>query len=346
MKSYSEEKKYIGHRDQLIMAKRVSLLEGKGSGCELIEVQNGSGLHFSVNMSRGMDIPYVEFNGQNFGFVSPCGIVAPQYFDDKGLGFLKSFTAGFLTTCGLKMAGAPCEYEGNEYGLHGNVSHTPAEESGYRIDEKKDIPTVNIYGKMRDAVVFGDKLLLEREIRCDYKDRKIYITDQVTNEGYKPARHMIIYHCNIGYPILSPESEIFIPSEKVYARNEHAQEGIAEWDQLQEPDASFEEMCYYHIPAKDRDGYGVGAIFNHQLNMGIAVYYHTDTLDRMVQWKMMGAGDYVMGLEPCNSTIDGIKDAVENGTMKYIQPGETIEHRLVFEILNKKEEFDELKKKY
>lgn len=346
MKSYKEEKRYIGHRDQLIRAKRIQMVEGKAAGCELVEVQNGSGLHFSVNLSRGMDIPYVEFNGQNFGFISPCGIVAPQYFDDKGFGFLKSFTAGFLTTCGLKMAGAPCEYEGTEYGLHGNISHTPAEESGYRIDESGEIPKVEIYGKMRDAVVFGDKLVLDRSIRCDYKERKIFVTDQVTNEGYQPARHMIIYHCNIGYPILSPESEIFIPSREVIARNAHAQEGIAIWDQVQEPESGYEEMCYYHIPEIDKEGYGAGAIYNPNLNMGIAVSYHTGTLDRMVQWKMMGNGDYVMGLEPCNSTIDGIEDAVKNGTMKYIQPGETIEHKLVFQIMNTKEEFEEFKKKF
>ncbi|WP_274595949.1 DUF4432 family protein [Robinsoniella peoriensis] len=38
-------------------------------------------------------------------------------------------------------------------------------------------------------------------------------------------------------------------------------------------------------------------------------------LDHFVQWKMMGAGDYVMGLEPANATIDGIADAIENGSV-------------------------------
>lgn len=346
MKSYKEEKKYIGNRDQLIRAKRIKMLEGKAAGCELIDVYNSSGMHFTVNMSRGMDIPYFEFNGKNFGFLSPCGIVAPQYFDDKGLGFLKSFTAGFLTTCGLKMAGAPCEYKGTEYGLHGNISHTPAEETGYTIDESKDRPSIKIHGKMRDAVVFGDKLVLEREIRCDYKEQKIYVTDFVTNEGYQAARHMIIYHCNIGYPVLSPDSEIFIPSETVCARNEHAKEEIGVWNQLQEPDKDYEEMCYYHQPKIDQKGYGAAAIYNPHLEIGISVQYHTGTLDRMVQWKMMGTGDYVMGLEPCNSTIDGIEDAVKNGSIKYIQPGETIEHRLVFSVLDGREQFEDLKKRY
>ena len=57
---------------------------------------------------------------------------------------------------------------------------------------------------------------------------------------------MILYHCNIGYPVLSPDSEIFIPALETKARNVHAQEGIDSWMKVQEADADYEEMCYYH----------------------------------------------------------------------------------------------------
>lgn len=153
--NYQEEKKYVGHRDQLMRIKRFRMQEGKAEGVELLDVQNRSGMHFDVNVSRGMDIPYLDFCGENIGFVSPCGIVSPEYFDDKELGFLKSFTAGFLTTCGLKVAGAPCEYEGTFYGLHGNLSHIPAEEVSAVIEENGDSPCAVMKGKVRDAVIFG-----------------------------------------------------------------------------------------------------------------------------------------------------------------------------------------------
>lgn len=343
---YNDEKRYVGHRDQLLKAKRIVLQDGKANNVSMIDVSNRSGMRFDVNISRGMDIPYLEYCGENFGFVSPCGVVAPEYFDDKELGFLKSFTAGFLTTCGLKMAGAPCEYQGKAYGLHGNISHTPAEEVCCEIVEDEEIPYIKITGKVRDAVVFGDKLVLKREIRCYYRDRKITLHDEVTNEGYKKAHHMIIYHCNIGYPVLAPESEIFIPSNEVKARNSHAQEGIQEWMRAQESDPDYEEMCYYHKLHADEQGYAAAAIFNHEENLGVAIKYNTDTLERMVQWKMMGAGEYVMGLEPCNTTIDGIEDAIENGSMKYLEPGETVCYDLELCVLNSESEFNELKQKF
>ena len=61
---------------------------------------------------------------------------------------------------------------------------------------------------------------------------------------------------------------------------------------------------------------------------------------------MMGAGDYVIGLEPANSTIDGIKDAVENKSMKYIEPGEYVEHNLNFYVLRNEEEMKQIKEKF
>ena len=60
---------------------------------------------------------------------------------------------------------------------------------------------------------------------------------------------------------------------------------------------------------------------------------------------MMGAGDYVMGLEPGNSTIDGIEDAVNNGSMKYLEPGESREYQLTFHILKGRESFEKIKQK-
>ena len=59
----------------------------------------------------------------------------------------------------------------------------------------------------------------------------------------------------------------------------------------------------------------------------------------------MGAGDYVMGLEPGNSTIDGIEDAVANGSMKYLEAGESVDYHLTFHILKGREEFDKIKEK-
>lgn len=167
----------------------------------------------------------------------------------------------------------------------------------------------------------------------------------MTNEGYKKVRHMILYHCNIGYPVLAPDSEVYIPSMNTNARNAHALEGIDSWMKTQEADPDYEEMCYYHTLKPDENNHSFVAIYNPELDMGIAIEIDLSTLDHLVQWKMMGAGDYVMGLEPANTTIDGIEDAIENGSMKYLDAGESVEYHLTFHVLQGREEFEEIKKK-
>lgn len=340
---YQEEKKYVGNQEQLFCVQKVKLEDGKAEGVTMLEIRNRSGMQFAVNTSRGMDIPYLSFCGENIGYISPCGIVAPQYFDDKGVGFLKSFTAGFLTTCGLKVAGAACKYKEKEYGLHGNISHIPAENITYEIVESKKSVYARIAGTVKDASIFEDRLRLDRKIVCCYKEKKFIIHDTVKNEGYKKTHHMILYHYNIGYPVLSPESDIYIPSSEIIPRNEHAKQGISNYSQVELPDPEYEEMCFYHKLIPDKENCASICVFNRKLDIGIVLKIHLDTLDHFVQWKMMGAGDYVMGFEPGNTTIDGIEDAIQNGSMKYLEPGEEVEYKMEVKMLKGKEEFNKLK---
>ena len=90
--------KYIGHENQIYGVEEVRLVGGKGDGMRLFQVRNGKGLEFTISADRCADISRLSFKGDNFGYFSACGYVSPQYYDKTGLEFLKSFTAGFLTT--------------------------------------------------------------------------------------------------------------------------------------------------------------------------------------------------------------------------------------------------------
>jgi hypothetical protein len=74
----------------------------------------GIGLPWAICIEQKWVIEHTEIDGKNLGFFAPCGYVSPQYYDNKGAGFLKSFTAGFLTTCGLTAVGSPCVDDGEE----------------------------------------------------------------------------------------------------------------------------------------------------------------------------------------------------------------------------------------
>lgn len=80
--------KYIGHESQLYGVEEHRLVGGRGDGMRLLQVKNGKGLEFTVSADRCADISRLSFRGVNMGYFSPCGYVAPDYYDDKGSGLL------------------------------------------------------------------------------------------------------------------------------------------------------------------------------------------------------------------------------------------------------------------
>ena len=103
---------YIGHASQLYGVEEHRLIGGKGDGMRLYQVNNGKGLELTISPDRCGDITRLRFKGQNMSYMTPAGYVAPAYYDNVGSQWLKSFTAGFLTTCGLDAVGSPCVDEG------------------------------------------------------------------------------------------------------------------------------------------------------------------------------------------------------------------------------------------
>lgn len=79
--------RYIGHPSQICGVREVRAVGGKADGMRLLEVKNGIGLDFTVSLDRCADIPYLYFRGNSMAYISPCGIVAPSYYDKDGVGF-------------------------------------------------------------------------------------------------------------------------------------------------------------------------------------------------------------------------------------------------------------------
>lgn len=320
--------KYIGNSNQLFGVEKVILDGGKGNGMHMFIVRNGAGLEFYVSADRCADISKAIFKGDNMGYFSPCGYVAPSYYDNEGLGFLKSFTAGFFTTCGLSNVGSPCEDEGEKYGLHGSISNTPSSNSYYFVEDGK----IHIKATVEDAAIFNHKLALKREYICPVDKNEIYITDKIINSGSAPCPIEILYHCNMGYPLLTEKSVVEIPSSSVIARNEHALSGIEKCLVMEKPQADYEEMCFYHTMDKKAEA----SIYNPDINKGVRISFDHKELGYFTEWKMMGENDYVLGLEPGNCTPDGRDVMRKSGKIEVLEPGCEKTIHLKFEFFENK----------
>ena len=318
-------KKYLGNPLQTYGVEEMRLVGGKGDGMRMLFVRNGKGLEFWISLDRCADITRLSLGGENFSFISACGYVAPSYYDRDGTGFLKSFTAGFCTTCGLTAVGSPCTDDGEDLPLHGTISNTPCESFGYKVADD----SIRIWATVRDARIFTHKLVLEREYTVSLLKNEIIMTDKVKNVGSTTAPYEIMYHCNMGYPLICEDTEIVIPAQKVVPRNEHSGTGIDSCLKAEKPQKGYEEMCFYH----EMSGCPEVSVYNPVIGKGMKMTFDTKELKCFTQWKMMGEYDYVMGLEPGNCNPDGRDVMRQKGMLEFLQPEEERKQTLKFEFV-------------
>jgi hypothetical protein len=326
--------KYVGDTSQLFGIKEYTLTGGKASGVRAFDVKNGTGMEFTVLSDRCLDFASLSFKGTNCSYVSKTGIVAPTYYDASGIGFLRSFQAGFLSTCGLRNAGIPCEENGESFSLHGRISNTPAEEVCASTQWVDDTAVLTISGKMREARLFGENLILGRKITCRSGENKIHIQNTVENSGFKREALMLLFHFNLGYPLLDQDSMFVTPTERLMPRDQDAILGEALYHQCQPPTPDYLEQVFYHNLRSDPTGDTCVALINEKLQLGVAIHFNKNQLFNFTQWKQMGEGEYVMGMEPCNCYVGGRVDPRNAGILEYLEPGEIRNFDLTIEVIS------------
>jgi hypothetical protein len=312
----------VGQMSQIAGARSCELTSGRAKGVEAVDVKTGSGFEFTVLPGRALDIAWASYQGTPVSYVSKTGVVAAPYFQEKGFeGFLRNFFAGLLTTGGLTNIGVPCQDGEESLGLHGRISNIPADDVAVFQGWQGDEYVIRVAGTVRQARVFGECLLLHREITTRLGSNALVVRDVVENAGSRPEPLMLLYHCNFGYPMVSASSRLHTSGGAVEPRDAEAAKGVAEHDRFMEPTAGYVEQCFYHDLAA-KDGRSFAALFNENLGIGAYVRYRVETLPRFLQWKMMGEQEYVVGLEPSTNRLDGRVEMARRQQIRPLAPGE------------------------
>lgn len=325
--------RYVGDTSQVFGIREYTLDGGKAKGVNAFDIRNGSGLEFTVLADRCLDIAGLSFRGINCSYIGKPGIVAPGYYEPYGTGFLRNFFAGFLTTCGLRNVGNPCEAGGEPLSMHGRISNIPAGELCVSTEWTDDTAVMTLSGKMREARVFGENLLLTRQIECRYGENSITIRNKVENLGFTREPLMLLFHFNLGYPLLDEDATLLTPTEIVLPRDPEAATGKDTCNRMQAPTPAYAEQVFYHRLRSDANGNTCTALVNHRLELGIALHFNRKQLFNFTQWKQMGESEYVLGMEPCNCYVGGRADPL-NKDLEYLEPGESRNFDLRVEIVS------------
>lgn len=338
----AEIEKLVGNLAQIGGTKHFEYTSGRAKGVSAIEVNTGAGLTFTVIPDRGFDIESCYYRGINLVYKTPNGITNPGFYEPYGLGWLHTFFGGLLTTCGLTYFGPPGKDGDEELGLHGRYSTIPADKICDASRWEGDEYIVELKGTVDECVLFGEKLRLTRTIRTTLGSKTLKINDTIENYGFKESPLTVLYHMNMGFPLLDEGSILCISSKEVDPYTKWAEEGMDKHRLFTGPIPGFEEQNYLHTMVGDENGFGYAGMINEKLGGGLGLYLKVkiNSLPYISEWKMMGEKDYVVGIEPCNTRIENRAELRKNKRLPLIKPGETLETEIEVGILEGKEEIN------
>ncbi|HQD40641.1 MAG TPA: aldose 1-epimerase family protein [Bacillota bacterium] len=318
----------VGSISQIDEVTRFAYQEGRAKGLEGISFRTGSGLDFVVLPGRGMDLGIASFRGLPLCWLSPAAYSGPEYFEPQGDGWLRSFAGGLLTTCGLTYLGDPCQDEGEELGLHGRIANTPAQHVCTWTRWEGDDYYLHASGQVREASAFGPNVVMTRTITAKLGEAKIFLRDEVENQGFEKVPHMILYHINLGYPLVCEDSELKLPPHTTIPKDPVA-EANPDYASFAAPTYGYQPRVYYHM-LKNTEEKATITLTGSGLKLDLT--YHPGQLPNLVHWKRFEQGSYVLGLEPANCRVDGRAEERARGTLSYLKPGEKRCYELEFAV--------------
>lgn len=307
--------------------------DGRVRGMRGIDGWTGAGLRFTLWPDRALDIGPVWFKDKPVSWIYPA-LGAPNHYEAVEDGWLRTFGGGLMVTCGLTHFGASDHYKGINNSLHGRVGHLPAENCRIWQEWREEDYVLIVEGEIHQSVLFGENLVLRRRIETALGSQTLTVKDSVRNEGSREIPHALLYHCNLGFPLVSPTSGLIFDDKNVEPRDKAARMGLENFASFETPQPGYAEQVFFHVPKISPDGFSTVSLFNPDLNFGIRLDWLAESMPILTQWKMMGQGEYVCGLEPATHAMGPRKDLAKKGLPRPLAPGEQVDYELRLTIID------------
>lgn len=333
--------KYSGSIQQMIYARPISYKEGRAEHLNAIEAKCGDIL-FHAAADKALDITDFSYKGMNMTFLAKPGLVGRNHYDTNKEEALRSIMGGLFFTCGLENICAPCTIAGKDYPMHGRIRITPAEHVNVDVVSEGDTYKLVISGEMREAELFGENMVLRRKIESVLGENSIVVTDEVENQAFRAEPLMLLYHCNMGYPFLDENCKLYVPTKKVTGRESLSIKHEDKWDIMESPLDNEDEYVFIHDIQSDEHLDTTVLVANHKLDIGLMIEYNQKNLPYFMEWKSLASGDYVLGLEPSNSSVYGKLHHIENDSVHYLKPLKKERNILKFSVIEGKDNIQQV----
>ncbi len=291
--------RYVSDISTLIGAERLTVSSGKGKGVDLIRVYNGK-IQLMLVVDQALNIHRFDYKGTTLNFISKNGLVAPNAYNDANLPFGGYFNGGFLYTCGLDNFGNAKNIMGRDAVQHGSLSYIPAENIITRTYKESGNYFVSVEGDVKFTRLFGSKLVLHRKITLGYLSNDVEIEDSITNEAFTNDEFLLLYHINLGYPLLNENTVIESDDVEKAIGDDRPDLPDDRFDTMLKPQDGVPETMYYLYMKNSTPELKVK-------NGDLEVKFNFTNLPYVMEWKSMVSGDYALGIEPCTASYLDLK---------------------------------------
>lgn len=332
--------------------------EGHARGVRSIVFRTGSGLSFSVVPDRGLDVGAADFQGVGLCWLPPKGLAGPWLYegDLDPYAWLRVGLGGLFNTAGLVSIGVPQDVDTSSfgftqrleahYGTHDRIAVTPASRFSFDEHWEGDRCFLRAEGVVRQDIAYGENLSLRRRYETELGSSSVRLVDVVTNDGWFETPHQLLYHFNLGYPLVDEGAELLVavaeePRSLGYSVDEDAPEADG-WRMVTAPQPGFTFEGFVLSLKPGPDGKVSVALVNRTLRGGLGFYLRYDRaqLPAYLAWRMMREGLYAIGLEPATNPFGNPSELVEQGYPIMLGPGEQRAYELEFGVLAGAEEID------
>jgi hypothetical protein len=300
----------------------------RSEGVHVVALDNGV-MTVEVLPTRGMGVRRVRRGEKMLGWQAPAREpVHPSFvplMEPAGLGWLDGFNE-LLCRCGLESNGPP---EFDDAGrllrpLHGRIANTPAHRVELIVDE--ELGQLTLRGVVDEARFHFQALRLTTSISTFIGSNEFSWSDAVTNIGGREAQMQMLYHFNIGQPLLRPGARISAPIATVAPLTDvAANEGIDKWNIMPPPrPGSVEQVYVLDLAADENDDTRV-MVSGLTDDEAVSLRFSKSTLPCLTVWRNTPAeaDGYVVGIEPGTNYPNPRTFEKMHGRVVVLKPGET-----------------------
>ena len=337
----------VGDFSQLFGVELLAYGDGRERALRILRFRTGSGLNFDILVDRAMDLGGMTFRGVPIGWCSPAGFRSPWLHEvdaEDGLGWLRSFS-GMMNSCGLDhIMGATADTAEHYcypdramvfHGLHGRISYQPARLTGYGERWEGDRCYLYAAGEIRQAAMYGENLILERRIEVEVGSDTVCFQDRVRNLGFYPTPHALLYHINLGWPVVEQQTRLVAPIQSTPFMTHDPQATDIGPLQQAEPQSRFFQQVYEHQIQAEEDGTARAALVNDdfktpagETGLALEIAYDGRAMPALFQWQNLQEGNYVVAMEPATVHGGSRSDWKKRGELQILDHGDQRDYRL------------------